>query len=246
MKKFNYNLFYKLITRKIKKDIDIFELIKKCNGFNVLEWTGVKREEDVVKVFYDNFFEERNYDSHHIFSGTYLKDLNENIDCIPIAVTRKKFWSSDKVRNYDLNKLIINYAEIVIFFKLTFKKKKNAVFTRLYINQTNQEFRSIVEDPLNATFKTISKFASNTNIKKFNSSIIDLTDIIVPNLSNFHELVLNSDFVWDLKKVEKLYKKEHFSPKILILDRTNLLSYFRKGKIYVMDNKLKHKKWTKV
>ena len=246
MKKFNYNLFYKSISKKSKKDIDIFELIKKCNGFNVLKWTGVKKEEDVVKVFYDNFFEQPDYDFHHIFSGTYLKDLNENIDCIPIAVTRQKFWSGDKVRHHDLNKSIFNYSEIVIFFKLTFKKKKTAVFTRLHINQINQEWRSMVEDPLNATFKTISKFASNTTIKKLNSSIVDLTDTIVSVSSSFHELVLNSDFKWELKKVKELYIKKHFSPKILILDRINLLSYFRKGKIYVMDNKLKHKKWIKV
>ena len=240
MTKFNYNLFYKTLSKKNKIDIDIIDLIIKCNGFNVEKWTGVKTKEDVANAFCDNFFELNDYDTHHINNGTYLKTLNDEIDCIPIVMNRTKFWSGDKVRNADLNKAILDYEYFQIIFYITFLKKKITRILKLKINQINAEWRGVHDMPLNANFTTFGNTTSRLDIRTLHNSVLSF---IGDKLTN--EIVLSNDFKWNLDLIKKMYKKkfkEFYQPKIIIISRRNLLPYFRKGKIYLP----KDKKWIKV
>ena len=56
-------------------------------------------------------------------------------------MNRTKFWSGDKVRNYDLNKAILNYEYFLNNFLHNFFKKENYRILKLKINQINAEWR---------------------------------------------------------------------------------------------------------
>ena len=232
--KFNYNLFYKTLSKKSKIDIDIIDLIIKCNGFNVAKWTGVKKKEDVANAFCDNFFELNDYDTLHINSGTYLKTLNDEIDCIPIVMNRTKFWSGDKVRNYDLNKAILNYEYFQIIFYITFLKKKITRILKLKINQINAEWRGTHGMPLNVKFTTFGNTTSRLDIRTLHNSVLSFIDN--PLGTHPNEIVLSDDFKWNLDLIKKMYNKQFkkfYQPKIVIIERKNLLQHPHRSMLQV-------------
>jgi|TARA_Y100000294_G_scaffold140309_1_gene134022 hypothetical protein len=252
---FNSKLFYKTISSKKNKTVDVIDLIIKCKGYNLKNknlYSGnvwVADKNDISNAFCDDFFKVKNISCRNIFSGTYLKDCNDEIDCLPICITRRKFEPWDKYRVKALNKLILNYKSFQIVYYITFLNKKLTRIAKLEISQTSNDHdhharRSVADyehyGTLDVKFFIINNQLSSLNINILSNSILNffktsyyngrvlMHDAFANDVND--EVILNKEFKWKLNSIKKIYKEKFGShPKNLnIVKRKDLLKYLSK------------------
>lgn len=208
MNNFKYSEFYNQLT-KSKKNQNIFDIIINCKGYNTKSKTltishGVNQPDDVKKAFHDCLYNVREYKALNlIHNGSYLKVLNKKIDLVPICLARKKFHSSDKNRNAELNKSIRNFQSLEIYFIINFMKEKNKFLTHFKLEQLDEEGR-YYDDPFKVDFIFLKKFKNKIDTKSldeiFNNLLTNSNDEII--LANNGELVPLTDLEPKMKEFE--------------------------------------------